>query len=82
MTVNMDGLRLAIGEEYTGVVELIEEHKEELPFDFLDEAQNRLHELRKWICALYLINYPNDEYFNDLADTIGDLPDPEEVLDA
>lgn len=80
MSVNIDGLRLALGDAYADVVRLVEEHQEELPFDFIDEAQNRLHELRRMISVLYLLHYPDDESFNDLADNIPDLPDPEEVL--
>jgi Mg2+ and Co2+ transporter CorA len=80
MSVNIDGLRLALGDAYADVVRLVEEHQEELPFDFLDEAQNRLHELRRMISVLYLLNYPDDELFNNLAESIHDLPDPEEVL--
>ncbi|MFK4765442.1 hypothetical protein ACI3L3_11800 [Desulfobaculum sp. SPO524] len=80
MSVNIDGLRLALGDAYADIVRLVEEHQEVLPFDFLDEAQNRLHELRRMISVLYLLHYPDDELFNNLADNIPDLPDPEEVL--
>lgn len=78
----IDAIRLAIGQEYASLVALVEEHQDDLPFDFLAEAQGRLCNLRDAIAAGYCAYVPNTNGFNNLADAIGDLPDPEEVLDA